>query len=281
MSSMREGAVRCLDPHGFHWMRYTEWGDAHNPRVLVCVHGLTRSGRDFDYLAQRLSDAYRVVCADVVGRGRSDWLRDPADYTYPLFCTDMATLLASLHAETVDWLGTSMGGIIGMILASTPGSPLRKLVMNDVGCMIPKASLERIGQYVGAEKPYDSLEALEADMRAVSPFGELSPEQWRHLALHVAKHDERGKWVFRYDPGIGKNYHAVPPADIDLRAYWNGVRGPVLVIRGENSDLLLAETLEEMRRRPHTETLVFPRTGHAPMLMDDVQVGAVRRFLLG
>lgn len=281
MSSMREGAVRCFDPHGFHWVRYTEWGDPGNPRVLACVHGLTRSGRDFDYLAQRLSDAYRVVCPDMAGRGRSDWLRDPADYTYPLYCGDMATLLASLHAEIVDWLGTSMGGIIGMIMSSLPGSPVRKLVMNDVGCMIPKTALERIGQYVGAEKPYDSLEALEADMRSVSPFGDLSPEQWRHLALHVAKRDERGKWLFRYDPGIGKNYHAVPPADIDLRSYWNGVHGPVLVIRGENSDLLLPETLAEMARRPHTETLVVPRTGHAPMLMDDFQVGAIRRFLLG
>lgn len=280
MSSMREGAVRCLDPHGFHWMRYTEWGDAHNPRVLVCVHGLTRNGRDFDHVAGRLADAYRVVCPDVAGRGRSEWLRDPADYTYPLYCADMATLIASLHAETVDWLGTSMGGIIGMILSSLPGSPVRKLVMNDVGCMIPKASLERIGRYVGAEKPYETLDALEADMRAVSPFGELSAAQWRHLALHVAKQDERGKWLFRYDPGIGRNFHAVPPADVDLRAYWNGVRGPVLVIRGENSDLLLAETLEEMRRRPHTETQVIRGTGHAPMLMDDAQAGAIRHFLL-
>ena len=278
--TMREGAVRCLDPHGFHWMRYVEWGDAKNPRVLVCVHGLTRNARDFDYVAESLADAYRVVSVDIVGRGRSDWLRDPADYTYPVYCGDMATLIASLHAETVDWLGTSMGGIIGMIMASMPGTPVRKLVMNDVGLMVPKASLVRIGEYVGREVPYESLDALEAAMRSVSPFGNLSAEQWRHLSMHVARQDEHGKWRFRYDPGIGKNFHAAPPADVDLRYFWNQVHGPVLVIRGENSDLLTRETLDEMRKRAHTEAHVVANTGHAPMLMDDAQVHAIRHFLL-
>jgi pimeloyl-ACP methyl ester carboxylesterase len=262
-------------------MRYTEWGDPKNPRVLLCVHGLTRNGRDFDYVGQSLADAYRVICPDVVGRGRSDWLRVPADYSYPVYCGDMATLIASLHAEAVDWLGTSMGGIIGMILSSMPGSPVRKLVMNDVGLMIPKAALDRIGEYVGREPIFDSLEALEGAMRAASPFGELSAEQWRHLSLHVARQDERGAWRFRYDPGIGENFHKAVSTDIDLRPYWSGVRGPVLVIRGEYSDLLRAETLDEMVLRPHTEKLVVPSTGHAPMLMDDFQVGAIRRFLLG
>jgi pimeloyl-ACP methyl ester carboxylesterase len=281
MSTMREGSVLCLDPHGFHHMRYTEWGDARNPRVLICAHGLTRNGRDFDYLAERLCDAYRVVCPDVVGRGRSDWLRDPKDYTYAVYMNDMAVLLGSLHAETVDWLGTSMGGIIGMLLAATSGSPLRKLVLNDVGSVIPKAALERIGQYVGKEPPMDSLEAFENAMRAFSPFGELTDEQWRHLTVHVVKQDPAGRWRPRYDPGIAVNFDPAMGADVDLRPYWNAVHGPVLVIRGAESDLLLAETLEEMRQRPHTETLVVPRTGHPPMLMNDAQVLAVRRFLLG
>ena len=276
---MREGAVRCLDPHGFHWMRWVEWGDPHNHRVLVCVHGLTRNGRDFDYLAERLSDAYRVICPDVAGRGRSDWLRDPVDYNYPVYCGDLTALLAKLGVETVDWLGTSMGGLLGMILAGLPGSPVRKLVMNDVGCHIPKGAIARIGEYVGREPVFDSIGELEAAIRATSPFGELTDEQWRHLAIHVARSEE-GKWRFRYDPGIGRNFHAAPAADVDLRPYWKAVHGPVLVIRGEHSDLLLAETLEEMRRRPHTESFVVPRTGHCPMLMSDDQVHAVRHFLL-
>src|SRR3954462_12896793 len=194
---MREDAVRCLDPHGFHWMRYVEWGDPANARVLVCVHGLTRNGRDFDYIAQSLSDAYRVVCPDIVGRGRSDWLRDPGDYNYPVYLGDLTTLLAKIGVETVDWLGTSMGGILGMILASLPGSPVRKLVVNDVGCFIPKAAIERIGQYLGKDPPYESIEALEADLRRVSPFGELTDEQWRHLAVTSARQAEDGRWRFR------------------------------------------------------------------------------------
>lgn len=281
MTNMREGAVRCLDPHGFHWMRYVEWGDPSNARVLVCVHGLTRNGRDFDHVARSLSDAYRVICPDIVGRGRSDWLRDASDYNYPVYLGDLTTLLAKIGVETVDWLGTSMGGILGMILASLPGSPVRKFVINDVGCFIPQAAIERIGQYLGKDPPYDSIEALEADLRRVSPFGELTAEQWRHLAVTSARQADDGRWRFRYDPGIAKNFNAAPPADVDLRAYWNGVHGPVLVVRGEHSDLLLAETLAEMRQRPRTESLVVANTGHCPMLMDDTQVGAIRRFLLG
>jgi pimeloyl-ACP methyl ester carboxylesterase len=278
---MREGSILCADPHGFHRMRYVEWGDEKNPRVLVCVHGLTRNARDFDYIAERLSDAYRVVCPDVVGRGRSEWLRVKTDYAYPVYCTDMAALLGKLGAETVDWLGTSMGGLIGMILASLPGSPVRKLVLNDVGAVVPKAALERILQYVGKEVDFATLGDLEAAVRAISPFGELTDEQWGHLAVHVARQDDAGRWRFRYDPGIGEVLHAQPVTDVDLRPVWNAVRGPVLVIRGDSSDLLLPETLEEMKRRPHTETHIVPRTGHAPMLMDDTQVMVVRRFLLG
>ena len=279
-TTMREGSVVCLDPHGFHRMRYVEWGDPHNPRVLVCVHGLTRNGRDFDYVARSLTDAYRVVCPDVVGRGRSEWLRDPRDYTYNTYCHDMTALIAALHAETVDWLGTSMGGIIGMIMAGFPGSPVRKLVMNDVGCMVPKAALQRLAQYVGKEPAFESLEAFEVAMRNFSPFGELSAEQWRHLAVTVAKQDTDGRWRPRYDPGIAVNFQGAIDADIDLRPYWRLVHGPVLVVRGEESDLLLGETLEEMRQRPHTESYLVRRTGHAPMLMDNAQAGAVRHFLL-
>ena len=163
-------------------------------------------------------------------------------------------------------------------MSGLPGSPVRKLVLNDVGCHIPKAAIERIGQYVGREPTFRSIDELEAAIRAFSPFGPLTDGQWRHLAIHAAKEVE-GEWRFRYDPGIGHNFHAVAPADVDLRSYWHAVRGPVLVIRGESSDLLLPQTLQEMSARPHTETLVVPGTGHCPMLMDDAQVLAVRRFL--
>ena len=277
---MREGSVRCLDPHGFHRMRWVEWGDRGNPRVLVCVHGLTRCGRDFDFLARSLADSYRVVCPDIAGRGRSDWLADKADYGYPVYCADLVTMLAAVGAEAVDWVGTSMGGILGMLLAAQPRTPVGKLVLNDVGSVVPKAALERIGAYVGRDPAFDSLEALEAAMRSVSPFGALTPAQWRHLAAHVARRDDAGRWRFRYDPGIAMPFRAGPLADMDLRAFWKAVRGPALVIRGAQSDLLTPDNLAEMLARQGTESLIVSGAGHAPALMEDAQVGAIRAFLL-
>ena len=281
MSDMREGSILCLDPHGFHRMRYVEWGDPANPRVLICVHGLTRNGRDFDFLASRMADKYRVVCPDVVGRGRSGWLKNKANYGYPVYLSDMAALLGKLGAEEVDWVGTSMGGLIGMIFASFDGSPVRKLVINDVGCFLPKVALERIGLYVGKSPVFDTIEAMDAAVRSVSPFGNLTDEQWRHLTIHGARQDENGKWHFRYDPGIGDAFHSGPIKDVDMRVFWLAVRGPVLVIRGEHSDLLTPETLEEMGRRAGTRTVVVPNVAHAPMLLDDAQVNPIREFLLG
>lgn len=281
MSDMREGSLLCLDPHGFHRLRYVEWGDPANPRVLVCVHGLTRNGRDFDYLARRMADKYRVVCPDVVGRGQSGWLKHKADYGYSVYLSDMAALLGKLGAEEVDWVGTSMGGLIGMIFASLEGTPVRKLVVNDVGSFLPKAALERIGSYVGKSSAFDTLEAMIAAVRSVSPFGELTDEQWRHLTLTGAKQDADGRWVFRYDPGIGEAFHAAPLADVDMRLFWLAVKAPVLLIRGEHSDLLTPETLAEMLKRPGTTSVIVPNVAHAPMLLDDAQVEPIRAFLLG
>jgi pimeloyl-ACP methyl ester carboxylesterase len=227
-----------------------------------------------------MADEYRVVCPDVAGRGRSDWLADKADYGYPVYCADMAAMLAALGTEAVDWVGTSMGGLLGMLLAAHPRTPVGKLVMNDVGCVVPKAALERIATYVGRAATFESIEALEAVMRSVSPFGTLTAAQWRHLAVHTARRDEAGRWQFRYDPGIAMPFQAGPLADLDLRPYWNAVRGPVLLIRGEQSDLLTPGIHAEMLARPGTESLVVADTGHAPMLMNDAQAEAVRAFLL-
>jgi pimeloyl-ACP methyl ester carboxylesterase len=277
---MREGSVRCVSPHGEHQMRWVEWGEPENPRVLVCVHGLTRCGRDFDYFAGRLADAYRVVCPDIVGRGRSDWLADKADYGYPQYCIDIAAMLDAMGVASVDWLGTSMGGILGMVLAAQPRSPIGKLVLNDVGCAVPKAALERIATYVGRDPAFDTFGALVAAMRAVSPFGALTEAQWEHLAIHVSRQDESGRWRFRYDPGIAAPFLAGPLEEVDLRPFWRAVRGPVLVLRGVHSDLLTAPIYEEMLTRPGTEGVVVDDVGHAPMLMDDAQVAPVRAFLL-
>lgn len=288
MTILRERYVRCLSPAGFHRMAYAEWGDPRNPRVLVCVHGLTRCGRDFDFLAQALADEYRVVCPDVVGRGRSDWLRDKMHYAIPQYAHDMTTLLARLDAESVDWLGTSMGGMIGMALAAQPDTPIRRLILNDVGPLIAAAALKRIGEYLAAPPDFASAAEAEAYIRTISaPFGKLSDEQWRQLAANVVKTAPNGRLVLRYDPGIAQPFFAALQTngagrDIDLWPLYDAIRCPTLVIRGARSDLLSRETVAAMRERgPRAQSVEIPDVGHAPMFLDAMQVGVVRDFLGG
>ncbi len=277
---MQTRTLPCLGPHGFHNLNYYDWGEADNPDVVICVHGLTRNGRDFDDLARALSKDFRVLCPDVVGRGRSDWLADKKDYGYPLYCADMAMLIARSGAQRVDWVGTSMGGLIGMLLAAQPQSPIRRLVMNDVGPLIPKASLERIASYVGKAPDYGTIEEFEQYIRVVSaPFGPLTDAQGRHLALTNARQLENGRWGSIYDPAIALAF-AGPIADVVLWPWWDQVRSETLLLRGAESDLLLAGTAREMTRRgPKAKLVEFPGVGHAPMLMDDAQIRVVRDFL--
>jgi pimeloyl-ACP methyl ester carboxylesterase len=273
-------------------MAYVEWGDPDNPRVLVCVHGLTRCGRDFDFLAQSLAGDYRVVCPDVVGRGQSDWLRDPMHYAIPQYAQDMVALLARLAVESVDWLGTSMGGMIGMALAAQPHSsvgPIRRLILNDVGPVIAAGALRRIGEYLATPPDFASPAEAEAYIRAVAePFGKLSDAQWRHLTTHVIKSGPAGGFQLRYDPGIAAPYAALVQAqeaagkggDIELWPLYDAIQCPTLVIRGEHSDLLSRETVAAMAARgPHARSVEIPAVGHAPMFMDDSQVAVVRDFL--
>jgi pimeloyl-ACP methyl ester carboxylesterase len=279
---MRERALPCLSPHGFHRMTYYEWGDPANPNVVICVHGLTRNGRDFDELARALSADYRVLCPDVPGRGKSEWLPHKEDYSYPVYCADMAALIARSGAQSVDWVGTSMGGLIGMLLAAQPNSPIRKLVMNDVGPFIPKASLERLATYVGKPVSYDSFDAFEQYIRTLSAsFGPLTDAQWRHLAQTTAIRKEDGRWGTNYDPAISLPFTG-PIADVVLWPFWDKIRAPTLLLRGKESDLLLGETAHDMTTRgPKAKLVEFAGIGHAPMLMAADQINVVRQFLLG
>ncbi|OIR07208.1 tropinesterase [mine drainage metagenome] len=281
---MRSRTVQCLSPAGLHRMAYTEWGDPANPRVLVCVHGLARCGRDFDFLAEALSDAYRVVCPDVVGRGQSDWLRNKALYGVPQYAADMVTLLARLDVAEVHWLGNSMGGLIGMALAAQEGTPITRLVLNDVGPSITAASLRRIGEYLGRAPRFDSIAQAEAFVRLISaPFGHLTDAQWRHLTRHVVRTAADGKIEFCYDPGIAQPFvqDAGSGQDIDLWPLYDAIRCPTLVLRGADSDLLLAKTAAQMANRgPRARTVEIAGVGHTPMLLDAAQVAIVRDFLL-
>ncbi len=282
MTGPRAHSFLGLGPHGFHRVAYVEWGDADNPRVVICVHGLTRNGRDFDYLARELARDFRVVCPDVVGRGRSDWLTHAQDYAYPQYCADMNALIARLGVEQVEWVGTSMGGLIGMMLAAQPNAPIRKFVINDVGPFIPKAALERLAAYVGKAPSFADLEGVERYLReTLAGFGALTSEQWRHLAQYSAVSIDQSSFRLHYDPSIGQAF-AGPLADVTLWPLWQALRCPTLVLRGTESDLLLADTLKQMiASRPTAVYAVeISGVGHAPALMTQFEIGTVRDFLL-
>ena len=279
----RQRFVRCASPRGLHCVAYLEWGDPKNERVLVCVHGLTRCARDFDALASTMSDKYRVVCPDVAGRGDSDWLADPMLYQLPQYLSDMVTLIARLDVEEVEWLGTSMGGLIGMALAAQPGTPVRKLVVNDAGPVIAKASLERIAAYVGMSPAFPDMAAAEKYVRTVSvTFGPHSDAEWRFLTEVVVRKNGDGSLRLHYDPKLAEPFRKLmPEKDMELWPMWEAIRCPTLVLRGAQSDLLTRETCEQMHGRgPKAKVVEIPGVGHAPTLLHADQIKIARDFLL-
>lgn len=279
--SMKQKFVQCLGKAGFHRMAYTEWGSPDAARVLICVHGLTRNGRDFDVLASALEDDYRIICPDIAGRGKSDWLASGKQYYNPNYLSDLATLLARVGVAEVDWLGTSMGGILGMLMASIPGNPIQRLIVNDVGPFLPKAALERIASYTGTAPDFDDLGALEAYLRDIhASFGDLTDGQWKHMAATSHRVVDGGKVALGYDPAIGDNFRAGPLEDADMWSYWDAITCPTLVIRGESSDLLRWEDAEEMTKRgPKAELVEVAGCGHAPALMAADQIAMVKDWL--
>jgi pimeloyl-ACP methyl ester carboxylesterase len=291
--------VSCPEPAGSHRMAYWLWGAAVAPHVVVCAHGLSRQGRDFDALARALVERsplpLRVVCPDVVGRGRSDWLADPMGYVVPTYVADMLQLLAQLQAEApvaaLDWVGTSMGGLIGMGLAGTPGLPLpapvRRLVLNDVGPVIQWTALQRIGTYLGNTGRFDSVQqAADAMWQISQGFGPHTPEQWLALSQAMVKPLPQGGFTLHYDPAIAVPFRALDEASAQAgqAALWqlyDHIRARTLLLRGAQSDLLTAATAQEMQRRgPKPRLVEFAGVGHAPTLVAPDQLEAVTAFLL-
>lgn len=281
-------SVQCVSPAGLHKMAYKEWGDPHNPNVLVCVHGLSRVSDDFDVLARELCDTYRVVCPDVVGRGRSDWLRDPRFYIVPQYVSDMVTLLARLDAETVDWFGTSMGGLIGMGLCAMPGNPVRKLLLNDVGAAVNPVAIARISDYIGKPVKFATFDEAAQYVRAISAtFGPHTDEEWRKLAADVLRQDQTGQWILHYDAGLAVPIKANTPEGMQrdaalLAATYDAITCKTLVVRGAQSDLLTVEVAKEMTQRgPKAELVEVPGVGHAPTFVHEEQIAIARQFFLG
>lgn len=278
---MRLRFLKALGPHGFHRLAYREWGDSGNPRVLVCVHGLTRCGADFDHLARVLARTWRVVCPDMPGRGDSDWLPVNSDYAVPVYLADCAALLARLDVDSVDWLGTSMGGIIGIHLAALPGSPIRRLIVNDIGPFIPSAGLLRIAAGVGTDPRFaDRAGALSFLQAAMATFGIRQAEHWQHLLDISIRADGAGGWRLHYDAGLAENFRQAYDSDIDFWGVWDAIACPVLALRGMESDILRKDTALEMSERgPKARLVEFPGCGHAPALMEPEQIAVVEEWL--
>jgi pimeloyl-ACP methyl ester carboxylesterase len=276
----RRRELSGLSPHGFHRVVYFEWGDPANDRVAVCVHGVGRNGRDFDVLAEALAPTHRVLAVDMPGRGESDWLADPNDYIFPTYLTTLTALIARSGAETVDWIGTSMGGLLGIVMAAQPQNPIRKLVVNDVGPTVEPAAIERIRSYFGTDPTFASFAEIEQYVRTISaPFGRLTDAQWEHMTRTNVRQRPDGRWGIAYDPGIAVPFRSTP-APPNLWPVWDAIRAPTLVLRGAQSDLLSATTAAEMTQRgPRPALIEFPDVGHAPMLLSTEQIEPVLRFL--
>jgi pimeloyl-ACP methyl ester carboxylesterase len=281
-------------------MAWWSWGQPDAAHVVVCVHGLTRQGRDFDRLAQALVERcggqIHVVCPDVAGRGQSDWLPQPALYQIPQYAADMLALLAQLHSccaiERLDWVGTSMGGLIGMALAGQPGlplpTPLRRLVLNDVGPSIAWPSVQRMQQYVGRYGRFADLNEAAAELRRLSlGFGPVPPELWLEMSAHMVRPGPDGGLTLHYDPAIGEPVRALTPqaaeaAEAVVWGLYDQIRAQVLLIRGQDSDLLTEATAQAMTARgPQAQLVQWPGVGHAPTLTDPAHTAVVADFLLG
>ena len=288
--------VNCGDDDGGHRMAYWQWGDANAPHVIVCVHGLSRQGRDFDVLAQALVEkaggAVRVVCPDVVGRGQSDWLKNPAGYQVPLYVRDMLTLLAQLKPTTLDWVGTSMGGLIGVGVcasAAAVGLKVRRLVLNDVGPVVQWESIERIRSYLGKFMRFESLQQAADAMWAVSKtFGPHTSEQWLELSRHMVKPAPDGQGVvLHYDPEIAAPFRHLTQemaqqGEAMMWQIYDCLAADTLLLRGGVSDLLSSDTAQQMTQRgPKARLVEFAGIGHAPTLIADDQVQAVTAFVMG
>ena len=284
-----DGSVLCAGPVGAHRVAYREWGgwrdrtasDSSPPPVLVCVHGLTRNGLDFDTLGAALGGEFRVICPDLPGRGSSDWLSDPSYYRLETYVADMLELLRQLGVQHVHWLGTSLGGLVGMLLASLPDSPVVRLVLNDIGPRIERVALQRIAGYVGQTRVFSDIHEAERYVRLVSaPFGALSDADWQHLTQVVLRPRREGGFEFNYDPAIAEAFRRVTAAsDFDLWPFYRRIRCPTLVMRGELSDLLSRESAAEMAAcGPHARVVEIAGVGHAPMFLDPAQIALVRGF---
>ncbi len=265
-----------------HTVRWTEWGDTENGQVLFCAHGLSRSGRDFDFLAHALQQNYRVICADYPGRGSSDWLGQKTEYHNEQYLRDSLAIIDAISFDVLDWVGTSMGGLIGMALAARPDNPVRKMVINDVGPFIPASALQVIGEYLGQHPHFASLEQAHEYYRTVyASFGKLEDHHYAHFVEHGTRpHPGQAGYLLNYDPAIIDQFVDAKLGDIDLWDVFDQITTPMLILRGAKSGLLLPQTVEQMKyRHGNAESVEFADCAHAPSLMVEEQINTIRDWL--
>jgi cobalt-zinc-cadmium efflux system protein len=276
--------VQCASGESAHRMAYHTWGDPSNPRVLLCVHGLTRRGSDFKTLAQAMCKDYYVVCPDIVGRGDSDRLSNPMQYAVPQYVADIAQLVKQLGVTQVDWLGTSMGGLIGMVYAAMPNSPIRRMLINDVGPRIEPDAIKRLGSYVGQPFAFaNRADALNRLNQICATFGEHTAKEWEiYNGPMLVQRD--GLWMMHYDPNIAVPFASVNPimAKAGEVAMWHAFKQihiPMLIVRGADSDLLSAVTVAEMCKvNPYARSIEIPNVGHAPAFVKPEQIALAKEF---
>lgn len=280
---MKSEWLTCQGSYGKHRLVYSHWGETENSKSILCLHGLTRNRRDFDALAKILAPEYRVLCLDIVGRGESDWLDNARDYDYPVYVEDILILLEHLKIKTIDLIGTSMGGLIGMWLAACPHSPITRLILNDIGPWVPPSGLTRIAHYLVQPPLYFAdMEEVENYVRKVhAQFGPLTTEQWRELAQHSVKPLEGRGYRLTYDPKIAWPFKEKTIKEINLWPLWEKIRCPVLLLHGEQSDLLSTDVIEQMKMiHPVMEVVTVPHTGHAPALKNKEQIQLIKQWLM-
>lgn len=278
---MQERSYLSYNPLGFHRVFFTDWGKDTSNRLLMCVHGLTRNSRDFDYLAKGIETHFRVICPDLVGRGKSDWLTNPNLYAVPQYINDLITLLAKVETKEMNYLGTSLGGILGIILAGSSKSPIKKLILNDVGPKIPSIALLPIIKYTKANLSFSSIEEFESYLRRLyAALGPLTDEQWGHLVQYSHYKSTDGRYHYACDPGvIVPIMLAFPRAH--LWNYWKAIKCPILVIHGKKSRVLTSALLEKMHSiQPNMEIIEVPDAGHAPALMDNHSINLIHNWLV-
>ncbi len=272
--------VLTLTQEGLQKMAYVEWGENDNPNVIFCIHGLTRNGRDFDFLAKSLQSTHRIICPDLLGCGASGYL-ESASYTFAQYMNDMMTLMGRIGSEQIHWVGTSLGGILGMMLAAQPNSPIKSLVLNDVGMIVPSMALKKQEIYARNDNVFQSLHEAKSYFQTVmAPSSIADPLLWEHITHYGIKRDDEGNFRLAHDPAIGARLSETMGNALHLESYWKSIKCPVLIIRGEDSDFLPAEVVTKMLYlQPRATVVTIPDCGHAPSLMTPDQIGIVNKWM--